>query len=157
VANDVVLTATVLAIAIAVMLELADLDGGRVEAVRETPLAHAVADTVDRCLPEAEEHGVTLSVEGPDVDRLVDPVSLDVVLRNLVSNAVQYSSEGGTVRIRFVTTERERVLEVEDAGVGIAPADLPRVFDPATGAAQALGGERRFELRNACQRERTGP
>lgn len=58
-----------------------------------------------------------------------DPEKLRVVLDNLVSNAVKYSPQGGTISLA-VRAQRDRVvIEVDDAGPGIAAEDSERVFD----------------------------
>lgn len=51
------------------------------------------------------------------------------VLSNLFSNAVKYSSEGGKITISGQATEDEIIICVRDEGTGIAPEDIPRVFD----------------------------
>ncbi|WP_020615114.1 sensor histidine kinase [Paenibacillus daejeonensis] len=56
---------------------------------------------------------------------------LSFVMTQLITNAVRYTTrEGAQVRFRSYTQDDKRVLEVEDEGVGIAEADLPRIFDP---------------------------
>jgi two-component system, OmpR family, sensor histidine kinase BaeS len=76
-------------------------------------------------------------VEG-DADRLRQ------VLANLLSNAARYCRPGDAVRVSVVARDRVAQLAVRDTGPGIAPADLPHVFDrfwrgTAGGGAQGLG------------------
>ena len=69
---------------------------------------------------------------------------LERVLRNLVENAVKYSTPGGGIILVGRREGQEAVIEVTDAGPGIAPADLPHVFEPFFRAdrsrARATGG-----------------
>jgi two-component system sensor histidine kinase GlrK len=58
-----------------------------------------------------------------------DPDKLRVVLDNLVSNAVKYSPQGGTISLAVRAEEHRVVIEVDDAGPGIAAEDSERVFD----------------------------
>jgi signal transduction histidine kinase len=54
------------------------------------------------------------------------------VLNNLVGNAIKYSPEGGPVRINVRMSEEGEpaaLLTIQDQGIGIPPADLPRIFD----------------------------
>jgi signal transduction histidine kinase len=55
--------------------------------------------------------------------------ALRTLVRNLVDNAVRYTPPGGSVQVRCTSTTTEAVLEVNDTGGGIAPADRERVFD----------------------------
>ena len=58
-----------------------------------------------------------------------DPDRLDQVLRNLVGNALRHTPASGRVTIRALTSDDRLSLEVADTGAGLAPEDLPRVFD----------------------------
>ena len=55
---------------------------------------------------------------------------LQELVRNLVDNAIRYSDDEGRVTVRVSGDAGSVVLEVEDSGSGIAPADRERVFDP---------------------------
>lgn len=48
---------------------------------------------------------------------------------NLVTNAVRYTPDGGTIQVRWFRDERGAHLEVEDSGVGIAPQHIPRLTE----------------------------
>ncbi|WNG53661.1 HAMP domain-containing protein [Archangium gephyra] len=114
------------------LLDLSRLQSGRVElevrpvsteAVLEAALApHRVA---------ADERGVRLSLEQePGLERVeADPERLQLVLSNLVANAVRHTSRGGEVVAR-ARQEGERVrFEVADTGEGIAPEHQQRIFE----------------------------
>jgi PAS domain S-box-containing protein len=58
-----------------------------------------------------------------------DPVRLEQVLSNLVTNAVKYSPPGGDIRVSVQGDGAEAVLTVQDSGFGIAPELLPTIFD----------------------------
>jgi len=59
----------------------------------------------------------------------LDPFRLKQVLFNYLANAIQYTPAGGQVHIRARAQGPDQVrIEVEDTGIGIAPADLPRLF-----------------------------
>ncbi|WP_266221394.1 sensor histidine kinase [Paraliomyxa miuraensis] len=72
-----------------------------------------------------------ITVEVPqDMVLHTDPVALELVLRNLLDNAVKYSDPPRAVRLRATVDSRHTVsIEVEDDGVGIPKADLKRVFE----------------------------
>ncbi|WP_235823266.1 hybrid sensor histidine kinase/response regulator [Azohydromonas sediminis] len=78
--------------------------------------------------PAAFEKGLALHFRGEQHVAHADPVLLERVLRNLVSNAIRYTEDGGVL----VSARRrggKLLLQVWDSGIGIAPASLPRIFD----------------------------
>lgn len=77
----------------------------------------------------ADQAGVTLVVDldgDPVVD--ADPVRLRQMVGNLLSNAIRYTPAGGTVTVS-ATTAADLTISVRDTGTGIAPDDLPKIFD----------------------------
>jgi two-component system sensor histidine kinase BaeS len=87
-----------------------------------------VADAVDAFRPAATEIGIALTVEGgePAPARL-DPQRLAQIVANLVENALKFASARVDVTVR--AQDRSVILQVDDDGPGIAPADLPHVFE----------------------------
>jgi signal transduction histidine kinase/CheY-like chemotaxis protein len=85
--------------------------------------------------PIAFEKGLMLSFRGDAHVAQADPVLLERVLRNLVSNAIRYTDDGGVLvscRLRGASAaggSQRLLLQVWDTGVGIAQAALPRIFD----------------------------
>lgn len=51
------------------------------------------------------------------------------VFSNLISNAIRYTPEGGTITVRWFEQDAKAVFEVEDEGIGIAPEHLPRLME----------------------------
>ena len=78
--------------------------------------------------PIAFEKGLALSLRGGERVVLADPLLLERILRNLVSNALRYTDDGGV--LVGARARGDRVwLQVFDSGIGIAAASLPRIFD----------------------------
>ena len=66
-----------------------------------------------------------------DVGAIVtDGAMLEHVLQNLVANAVKFTPDGGTVRVRARRENDAALIEVEDTGIGIATHDQARIFEP---------------------------
>jgi len=58
-----------------------------------------------------------------------DPVRLEQLLTNLLTNAVKYTPPGGQIRVTLCADSGDAVLSIEDTGFGISPDLLPFVFD----------------------------
>jgi signal transduction histidine kinase len=112
--------------------QLALADAGRLSIERfPTSLATLIEGIVEAIEPQAEDAEIRLAVlvapETPPID--VDAHRIEQVLLNLLANAIRHTPDGGEIRIS--TVHRDDVVEVSvcDTGSGIAPADLPHIFD----------------------------
>lgn len=107
-------------------------DAGRLD-LRPTPLeATALArEAVEALGPVARAKGVDLEIEtdGDDLVLVADHDRLAQVLGNLLDNAIRATPEGGRVRVAAVRAGASIAFRVRDQGPGIAPADLPTVFE----------------------------
>jgi len=82
--------------------------------------------------PVAFEKGLMLSFRGDQHVAHADPVLLERVLRNLVSNAIRYTDDGGVLvscRLRRNKDGGRLLLQVWDSGIGISEAALPRIWE----------------------------
>lgn len=101
-------------------------------------LAALTRETVRDFVPKALDKRIDLGYEGPDEDDTRhavlqgQPVLVRELVRNLVDNALQYTPAGGTVTARVTPDPFGQVvvLQVEDTGPGIAPAERELVFQP---------------------------
>src|SRR6266704_3390455 len=79
----------------------------------------------------AAEAGVSMEVATP-ADPVIVPVDASRIrqlILNLLTNAVKYTPAGGSVRLQLGPSNGRVTLTVADSGVGIAPGDLPHIFD----------------------------
>lgn len=79
----------------------------------------------------AEEAGVKMEVATPPEPVIVpvDASRIRQLILNLLTNAVKYTPSGGNVRMQLGQTDGRVTLTVADTGIGIAPGDLPHIFD----------------------------
>jgi len=115
-------------------MELAPLD-----------LAEIVRRTVADALPTAEQRGISFDVEVPDAARLAGVrADIEAVVKNLVSNAVKYNRDRGSIRVCLTTAGGTHRLEVTDTGIGIPTQDHDRIFERFyrvdTARSRATGG-----------------
>jgi signal transduction histidine kinase len=92
-------------------------------------LAALVGEVVDANRAVAGQKGQTIALEAPaglaascDQDRVREAVD------NLISNAVKYSPNGGSIAVTVERADREAVIRVRDSGPGLSPEDTARLF-----------------------------
>lgn len=113
------------------------LDVTRMQMGRPLELRRQLVDVGALARQVANEHqrGTrrhTIQVDAPDdhpATGFWDPTRLTRVLDNLVSNAVKYSPNGGTIQLEVTSREGAAMVQVRDEGIGIPAAELPRVFE----------------------------
>jgi signal transduction histidine kinase len=111
---------------------LAQAEAGELRLNREALAPAGVLRTMAKTYqPLAEKQGITVTVDAsanlPRID--ADPDRLTQVFGNLVTNALRHTPNGGTIAFRAEAAGNGVALMVSDTGEGIAPEDLPRVFD----------------------------
>ena len=113
------------------------LDLGRIEAGIGLQIERVMAqDVVEEVLtslqPQATQNSIQLTQEGLDQPPVIleaDRALLQQAIYNLVENAIKYTPTNGQVRVRLKPQVNHLVIEVQDTGIGIAPLDLPRLFE----------------------------
>ncbi len=112
------------------LLDMTRLESG--EKVRELEWLN-MREVVDSALElvetEAERRSITLVQEGADgIEIWGDRGELDMMLNNLVSNAVKYNRDGGSVTVTLAMGAAGLQIEVTDTGIGMAPEDVEKLF-----------------------------
>lgn len=82
--------------------------------------------------PIARRKGIKLQVllDEPNTEVIADTNMLEMVLRNLVSNAIKFTAENGWIKVRSYTHKDCLSLEVEDNGMGMSKEDSEKIFTP---------------------------
>ncbi len=114
------------------LLDVARITTGKID-LRCEPfdLATAIRDAVETSAPELGLPGPTVVVIAPPQPILVngDRTRLAQVFANLLNNSAKYSEPGQPISIAFEPDGDHAVIRVRDAGIGIEPDMLPRVFE----------------------------
>ncbi|HEY0473015.1 MAG TPA: GAF domain-containing protein [Kribbella sp.] len=114
------------------ILDLSKVEAGRMKLEYSTfELRALVENTVSMLRERAATHGIDLSVEVADDVGAVysDELRLKQVLLNLLTNAVKFTPDGGSVLVRAVRNGSEIQLAVTDTGIGVPPEDRERIFE----------------------------
>jgi signal transduction histidine kinase len=114
------------------LLEYTRLESGRIEARPESLDAAAIVHEVLAAHVDQAAGAVMLSLEPQQTDLpplVTDARLLRIVLANLISNALKFTSRG-SVTVRLTTERDTHVFEVTDTGQGIGEADTARIFQP---------------------------
>jgi signal transduction histidine kinase/CheY-like chemotaxis protein len=113
------------------LLEVARVITGKVT-LAGAPLE--LADAVHRCIVQleqrAEDRRIELDIDGGPHWIHGDPLRIEQILTNVLSNAIKYSSTGGVIRVQVAAASSETIISVSDDGLGIAPDLLPQIFEP---------------------------
>ncbi len=125
------------------VLNLSKLEAGQMQLESTAVDVAAQAETIaEELRPKAKGKGLRLRVDAGEapVWAEADEGGVQIVLQNLVSNAIKYT-DAGEVRIQVAYEGEAAVLEVEDTGIGMDPGGVETLFDPFRQESEGLGRE----------------
>jgi len=95
--------------------------------VNLTELLHKICDTYQSI---AQSRKITFTINAADeIVAMVDPLSLERILGNLISNAFKFTQPGGAISVGLGQSANEVTFSVEDSGSGMEPAEVKRIFE----------------------------
>jgi two-component system, sensor histidine kinase and response regulator len=119
------------------LLDLTRIESGQKQReLASTDVRAAAKSAIDMITAEAAGRGISITLRAPEpVEVIADPGELDIILNNLVSNAVKYNKDGGTVTVAL---ERKPGgdggksgsvrIQVADTGIGMTPEESAKLF-----------------------------
>jgi PAS domain S-box-containing protein len=114
------------------LLEVSRISSGKIELKKERlDLIVAVNQALEsaRYLITQRKHQVSLTIPMGPIVVSADPVRVEQILTNLLINAAKYTDPGGQIWISLECARGHVEIRIRDAGVGINPDLLPRVFE----------------------------
>jgi signal transduction histidine kinase/ActR/RegA family two-component response regulator len=114
------------------LLDISRVTRGHIELRNEqVSLASVLERAVEIAAPVVARHRHDLQVAPAEqVTLMGDPVRLAQIFGNLLTNAAKFTPPGGTVKVQIESTPGRVRVTVRDNGVGIAPSQLGRIFEP---------------------------
>lgn len=115
---------------IADLLDLTRIESGeRKREIAELDLVEAAQHALDTFAPEAASRNITLALHSEGkVPLCADRSEMDIVLNNLVSNAVKYNRENGRVDVTVERRDGAARIRVADTGIGMSAAESAKLF-----------------------------
>lgn len=113
------------------LLDVAKLEAGKyVQHKVPTDMGQTIREVVALMEPRAKERGILLTCQCEDLRPVqADPKNMEEVFTNLITNAVNYSPDGGAVTVSARCLGEYMEIRVSDTGIGIAPEEIPKIFD----------------------------
>ena len=114
------------------LLDVSRIGQGKIQLRKEVvdvgPILNSAVDTV-RPLIEERKHKLFVSFGSGTLRVKADPVRLEQVAVNLLTNAAKYTESGGRIWLTAEQDESDIVIQFRDTGIGIPPEKLPEMFE----------------------------
>lgn len=112
------------------LLDLTRIESGeRARTLEPCNLVEAARLAMDALTGEAAQRGIELVLDTRRVSILADHTEIDIILNNLISNAIKYNRDQGKVEIAFYKKGDEVKIQVSDTGIGMSAEDCARIFN----------------------------
>ncbi|MFO7879540.1 MAG: sensor histidine kinase [Bacteroidota bacterium] len=112
------------------LLDLTKLESGKKQrSIEKINLPEVVEDAIATMQPYAIQKDISIQKDLPEkLEMNADREEMEIVLNNLISNAIKYNKKEGNVNISLYQTEHEIHIVVKDTGIGISEDDQARLF-----------------------------
>jgi PAS domain S-box-containing protein len=127
------------------ILNYAKIESGRIEyEIKATPLDEALAAVEELIAPlaRAKEIAYRFRTDCPGMLVCADPEKLRQIVVNLLSNAIRYTPERGSVDVQCSASSDDVLIDVIDTGVGIPSDKLDAIFEPFVQVDRTYNGQR---------------
>jgi len=113
------------------LLDMTRIESGEKQRdLGETDIVAAARRAIETNTPEATRRGIEIALHSDaSIPMTADPGELDIILNNLISNAVKYNRDNGRVDIDISADDEQVVLKVTDTGIGLSPEEAGRLFN----------------------------
>jgi signal transduction histidine kinase len=112
------------------LLDLTRIESGQRErAVRRLDVPGLARAAIELFAADAAQRDITIELDAPaDVELVADAGEVEIVLNNLVSNAIKYNRDGGRVDVKLRRSGDGVEIAVADTGIGLKPEEAAKLF-----------------------------
>jgi len=112
------------------LLDLTSIESGQKKReLAPLDILEIAQQTVEAVLPEARERNITIDLHGnPPVTMTADRGEIEIILNNLLTNAIKYNRQGGRVEVGIESKGERVILRVTDTGIGMTPEEAGQLF-----------------------------
>ncbi len=138
--NDVRMSIGRLNTLVDILLNVSRLEAGKMTIIPQPlELTSFIKDYFSECMPLCAKKNIILTFKQyPErLEILIDPNALRNIVQSLVSNAVEYTGEGGTIELSLQEKPQTFIFKVRDTGIGIPKEEQPHIFEKFKRAANA--------------------
>jgi len=130
--NDILFSGQHLLALINDILDMSKIEAGKMSLNTEIMFMHEMISQVVRIVRgRAEEAQLNLKIVGSDVNEIeADPRAVKQVLLNLLTNAIKFTPENGTVQVQLIQKKTGLIVKVTDSGIGISQENIERLAKP---------------------------
>jgi len=103
--------------------------GNRKRDLQELDVSEVAKSCIETVMPDANAKKITVAFQAPGSVRMIaDRGELEIILNNLVSNAVKYNREGGRVTVTLTARNDQVRIAVADTGIGLTREEAGQLF-----------------------------
>lgn len=112
------------------LLDLTRIESGqKVRNITEVDLKEVAQRAIETNIVEAQKRGITINLHAETpVTIKADPGEMEIILNNLISNAVKYNKDNGKVDVYISRENSKVIIKVADTGIGMTPEECAKLF-----------------------------
>ena len=113
------------------ILEMTHIESGeKLREFSEVDIVAIAQNALETALPEAVTRGISINLHNNEpVTMTADKGEIEIILNNLITNAVKYNKDNGTVDITVVRSENQFRINVSDTGIGLTAEETDKLFN----------------------------
>jgi signal transduction histidine kinase len=113
------------------LMDISEAETGTMKlALKDEKVSSLIGEVIDLYSYASEEKNIVIKATLPEVLCVVaDRNRLQQAIANLLDNAIKYTPAGGAIDIQASREHQHIVISIKDTGIGISPAELPRIWD----------------------------